>query len=609
MQTAIGYRRVFLVLSLLLGLFCLPVTADSLSSAEAFQASAELDDQHQITIHWRIAEGHYLYQSKMSFALAKTPHATLGDPQWPAGEIKDDKYFGTQEVYRNQVSIPMALYNSALTPITLLVKYQGCADKGICYPPKKVSFLLTPTTTAAPPEPDTQSAPATEEHRITSLLSEGHYLTIIGVFFIGGLALTFTPCVLPMIPILSSIIVGQKRDLKKTESFSLSLSYVLGMAITYSLLGIILGVAGTNIMAYLQNPWVISSFALLFVLLSLSMFGLYELQLPQGLQSRLNRITGQQRGGTLAGTMLMGILSALVVSPCVSAPLAGALVYISTTDGGALLGGTALFSLAMGMGTPLLIIGTGGTHLIPQAGAWMNGVKAFFGVMLLGVAIWFLDRIVPPTVTLALLGALVLGCGVYLGGLDFSSKSGWAQLRKTLGFLSVLYGSLLWIGAAAGSQNPLQPLTALVASHSAELTQPSATAFKTVVSAEQLDRHLALAREQNLPVVLDFYADWCASCKVMEHSVFPKPSVAEKLEKFYLIQADVTDSSELLERYNLFGPPSLLFFDAQGVALSQYHIRSEIKAPALASHLTGVLEASFPGEASTSAELAANVHP
>lgn len=581
----------------------------TLSNDQAFIPQVTMNSGESITATWRIADGYYLYKEKFEFNVASNDFVKLGVIEFPQGDIKQDKYFGTQEVYHDEVSIHIPIMASEPGDFTFQVKYQGCAEEGICYSPKRKTYNFSVATVTTTLDENgsagavdvnkaevSDSVVKTQESRLTTLLQEGHFLTIMGVFFLGGLALTFTPCVLPMIPILSSIIVGQKKELKRRECFALSFSYVLGMAITYSVLGVVLGVAGNNIVAYLQNPWVISIFAGMFVLLSLSMFGLYELQLPQGIQNKLNTLNNKQQGGTYIGTLIMGVLSALIVSPCVSAPLAGALVYISTTDGGAFLGGSALFALSMGMGTPLIIMGTGGAHLIPSSGQWMNGVKAFFGVMLLAVAVWFLDRIIPSAATLALWGALLLGCGIYLGGLDFGSKEGWAQFRKTIGFVSVLYGSLMWIGAAGGGTNPFQPLEKMnIASTDADSPVKNSdinAQFSTVFNLEQLQIELANAAQQNKPVFLDFFAEWCVSCKVMEHEVFPDPAIEARLKTFYLIRADVTDSSELLDHYGLFGPPSLLFFDGDGAELAELHIRSEIHAEELAPHLDSVIRIS-----------------
>ncbi len=608
-----------------------------LSSEQAFTAefdilSAEsqlpvegLSAEGYIALSWDIAPGYYLYKDKFRFKLksGSEPVQTLAadSVMFPAGKIKEDKYFGLQEVYRDSatIHIPVTAAIAALQgdSFNLQVKYQGCADKGVCFPPKRKNYSFSlpelnisdvtlakaviaqnsmPTASSGEPEPEPERVLHTEENRLTSLLENGNIISIAFIFFLGGLALTFTPCVLPMIPILSSIIVGQKKTLSKREAFMLSLSYVMGMALTYASLGIVLGVAGTNITAYLQNPWVISVFAVLFVVLSLSMFGLYELRLPQSIHNKLNNLNNKQQGGTYVGTLVMGVLSALIVSPCVSAPLAGALVFISTEEGGALLGGSALFALALGMGTPLLIIGTGGTHLMPKSGVWMEGVKAFFGVMLLAVAIWFLERILPAPLILALWGALIMGVGVYLGGLEFDRKQGWAQFRKSLGFILVLYGVLLWLGAASGAANPLQPLSEFASAGSIQ-GQPSSAVddineqFSTVSNLSQLQSELQLAQQQGRPVLLDFYADWCVSCKVMDHDVFPEKNVRGKLEQFHLIRADVTDNTEMLEHYNLFGPPSLLFFDKDSQNLTDFSIRSEIHAAALAPHLGLVLQA------------------
>lgn len=600
------------LLCLVNSLFVGAVHAEAkLSGDEAFIADVELQPDGTALATWQIAPGYYLYKSKLDFTLDADSAATLGAIELPEGKMKQDPYFGTQEVYYDQLAVTIALQAKQPGPVSLTVKHQGCAERGVCYSPKRNTYPLNLTQASVAPSDNTPNAASgaassqvqTQESRMAGLLQEGHLLTILGVFFLGGLALTFTPCVLPMVPILSSIIVGQKRDLSRLECFSLSASYVLGMAATYAVLGTILGVAGNNIIAYLQNPWVISVFAALFVLLSLSMFGLYELRLPQGLENRLNNLNTKQQGGTYAGSLVMGVLSAFVVSPCVSAPLAGALVYISTTQGGALLGGSALFALGLGMGVPLLIIGTGGAHLIPRAGGWMNGVKALFGVMLLAVAIWFLDRVVPSAVTMALWGALLLGCGIYLGGLDFGAKQGWAQLRKAIGFGAVVYGCLLWIGVASGGENPLQPLAnSRVATAPVEQGQPAAETineqFVTVTTQAALDDELRRAVDRGEPVFVDFFAEWCVSCKVMEHKVFPHSEVESRLSQFHLVRADVTDNNEMLEHYQLFGPPSLLFFAADGQPLKAYSIRSEIHADELAPHLETVINVAAAAPAS-----------
>ncbi|MGD8853875.1 MAG: protein-disulfide reductase DsbD [Gammaproteobacteria bacterium] len=547
-----------------------------LPADQAFQPDVEVRDANTLAAEWTIAEGYYLYRHKLEFALDAGDGVTLLPAQLPEGEHKTDEFFGDIQVFHNAANAVLPLQRSrrAEIPITLTVKYQGCAERGVCYPPMTQQFdlLLPAVATAAAPGAGDAPPPAalSEQDEIAKRLTEGSQLTTLLAFFGFGLLLAFTPCVFPMIPILSSIIVGQGPNITVRKSFLLSLVYVLAMAATYTVAGVIAGKFGHNLQATFQDPWVLSSFAAVFVLLSLSMFGFYDLQMPASLQSRLSEISNRQKSGTLVGVAIMGLLSALIVGPCVAAPLAGALIYIGQT-GDAVLGGLALFSLSLGMGAPLLLIGIGAGKLLPQAGVWMDKVKAVFGVLMLAVAIWLLERILPAPVVLALWAALLVLSAIYLGAVDSLpvEASGWSRLWKGVGVLSLVYGVLLLIGAASGAHDPLRPLQGIVAqSGAAYFASEKALAFDLIKTPQDLDRALAAAQKRGQPVMVDFYADWCVSCKEMEKYTFARPEVQEALSGMVLLQADVTANDEadkaLLKRFNLIGPPSILFFDETG---------------------------------------------
>jgi thiol:disulfide interchange protein DsbD len=590
---------------------------------EAFRLTTELGSDGAILARWEMPEGYYLYRHAFDFetrplegAAPAAEPVQLGAPEIPPGERKVDEYFGEVEVYYDsaQARVPVAAGSGR---VEVGITYQGCADAGLCYPPETewLAFDLSAGAGAAaaggpgagaaqagPTLAATPAVPATEEQSLASALRDGGLMTALLLFFLGGIGLAFTPCVLPMVPILSSIIVGQSEQVTRGRAFTLSLAYVLGMAVTYAALGTLVGLFGAsmNLQAALQSPPVLVFFAAVFVLLSLSMFGFYELRLPHAWQNRLNTLGERVGGGRHLSVLVMGALSALVVSPCVSAPLAGALIYLSAT-GDVALGGGALLALGLGMGVPLLVIGASGGHLLPRAGAWMNGVKAVFGVGLLAVAVWLLERVVPAGVTLALWAALAIGSGVYLGALDFSPRQGWAQLWKAGGAFSFVYGVLLLIGAASGAEDPLKPLAPFGV---VEVRAPAAPAG-TVAHRGEVEWHpvsdladvrleIARAAEAGQPALLDLYADWCISCKVMERSVFPQPEVASRLGQFRLLRADVTendaDDKALMQAFGLFGPPSLVFFSTDGQELADVRIQGEIGTTALAAHLQAVLD-------------------
>ncbi len=544
-------------------------------------------------------DGYYLYRHRFDFTLKDPEAATLGVPELPPGKDKVDEYFGAVEVYyhRAQARVPI---RDARGPLEVGISYQGCAEAGLCYPPERrwvvvdaaFSAPAAPTAPAAESAPVT-GAPATEEQQLATALAERGLLLAMALFFLGGIGLAFTPCVLPMVPILSSIIVGDTETPTRWRAFSLSLAYVLGMAFTYAAVGTLMGLFGAslNLQAALQSPPVLIVFAALFVLLSLAMFGFYELRLPQRWQNALDALGGRVGGGKHLGVLVMGALSALVVSPCVSAPLAGALIYISASQD-AVLGAAALLALGLGMGVPLLIIGSSGGHLLPRAGAWMNAVKAVFGVGLLAVAIWLLERVVPGPVSLVLWAALLIGSGAYLGGLDAAAKAGWGNLRKAAGFAAAIYGVLLLIGAASGANDPLRPLQNFTAAPSAE--EGGEMQWRAVGSLADVRAEIDAGADAGRLTLLDLYADWCISCKIMERSVFPVPVVASRLAEFHLLRADVTANDakdkELLNAFGLFGPPSLVFFDRDGRELKRLRVQGEIGAKALADHLEAVLQ-------------------
>lgn len=440
------------------------------------------------------------------------------------------------------------------------------------------------------------SLPASAQDRFAELLGAGSLWVVLGAFFVAGLALSLTPCVFPMIPILSGIIVGAGQRLNTGRAFLLSLVYVLAMALTYTLAGILMGLFGANMQAALQNPWAIGSFALLFVVLALSMFGFYELQLPAWLQSRVSQASANQKGGSLTGVAVMGFLSALIVGPCMAAPLAGALLYIGQS-GDPLLGGAALFVLSLGMGVPLLLVGTSAGRLLPRAGGWMEGVKAAFGVVLLLMAVWMLDRVVPTELTMGLTGVILVVSAVYLNVFERLDEhsSGWHRLWKGLGLVLLVYGVALLIGLLAGSRSLIYPLQGLASTQAGTATAQntrSNVTFTTVTSLSQLEPLLAQAQSQGKPVLLDFYADWCVSCLELEHFTFAEPAMQARLADFALIKVDVTandaDAKALNQQYQVFGPPVLFFYDAAGQPRPELTVVGFIEAEPLLEKLSAL---------------------
>ncbi|MEW6445195.1 MAG: protein-disulfide reductase DsbD [Pseudomonadota bacterium] len=570
-------------------------SGEPLEPEQAFQLSGLIEGQ-ALHLRWKIARHHYLYRDKLAIKTLE-PLGALGTPVIPVGEEKNDPFLGQVRIFHDMLDISVPLQGVAAgQKIRLSVTYQGCAEAGICYPPMESVIELT--AGAANDAANATNAMTgadgamSEQDAIAEKLKSGNTWLAIGLFFLAGLGLALTPCVFPMIPILSGIIAGQGEQLSTRRAFMLSLVYVLAMAATYTVAGVLAGMFGSNLQAAFQNPWILGSFALVFVALALSMFGFFELQLPSSLQSRLAEISGKQRSGSYAGVVVMGLLSALIVGPCVAPPLAGALIYIGQT-GDAVLGGAALFALSIGMGLPLIAVGTLGGKVLPRAGAWMDTVKAVFGVLMLGVAIWLVARVLPDGVALLLWAALLIGSGIYMGALESLSHPsyqtyhatreltghmepvgretlGWQRLWKSIGIILLAWGLLMLVGVATGQGTPLQPLKGLSMGGGAAqaATAPTGLGFQRVSNPASLDQALAAARAAGKPVMLDFYADWCVSCKELEHNTFPDANVRQAVAGAVLLQADVTRNSEddkaLLKRFGLIGPPAVLFFAADG---------------------------------------------
>ena len=555
---------------------------DFLPAEEAFPLSTELLSG-QLNARWDSADGYYLYQHRIFVSQGETRL----EPVYFSlpGKEKQDEAFGLVTAYYHQLNVQFDL--SALQPGEIVLHYQGCADAGLCYPPQRHSIQLTAADIAAGQSAPTDSSPATLSTSQATPATAGDswfanrsFAAVIGLFFLLGLGLTFTPCVLPMIPILTSVVLGQGTTSGR-KGFLLSSIYVLGMAITYALAGLTVGLlgAGANIQAWMQTPWVLILFAILFALLALAMFGVYELQLPAALRNRLNSMSQKQQGGQALSVFIIGVLSALVVSPCVSAPLAGALVYISTT-GDAVTGFSALLALGLGMGAPLIVLGTTGASVLPKAGGWMNQIKVFFGILLLGVAIWLLSRILPGSISLLLWALLAIVYAVVLGAFE-AAASGGQRLIKGIAWVLLLYGVMALAGTLMGNSNPLQPLKLSALYSASEQTAAAEdTPFYRTDSVTDIQQKIATATG---PVMLDLYADWCISCKVMEEEIFAHADVQSALSHVMWLQLDVTDNTAeqiaFMQSYAIFGPPTILFF-AQQQEIQQARITGELSKEA-----------------------------
>ena len=538
---------------------------------QAFQFFATVKDAGTLHVNWEIAKGYYLYREKIELELTNPAGNQLGNYSIPRGTPKQDEAFGQVETFYNELGfdLPIIRTNSTAQTITLQAKYQGCADRGVCYPPmtKQINLEL-PAIQESTPNAGTQPIPALSEQDqiVQSLQHDSLAMTLLS-FFGFGLLLSMTPCIFPMIPILSGIIVGHGNRITTARAFLLSLSYVVASALTYTVFGILAALFGNNLQTTFQQPWIIGLFSAIFVLLSLSMFGFYELELPNSLKTRLHNSSIKHRDGSLWGAAIMGALSSLIVGPCVAAPLAGALIFIGQT-GNAVLGGSALFAMGLGMGVPLLLLGASAGKLLPKAGTWLYSTKAVFGVIMLAVAVWMLSRILPPAIIILLWAMLLILPAIYLNAIDPlpENSSGWRKLWKGVGLMMLAYGLLLLIGFSMGNNNPLKPLQGFSLNNAQAAEQGRGIVFERVASLSALEARIQQASANHQPVMLDFYADWCISCKEMEAYTFTDPKVKQALTGFVLLQADVTKNSDddkaLLAKFNLIGPPAILFFGA-----------------------------------------------
>jgi thiol:disulfide interchange protein DsbD len=596
------------LLALMALLLAAPARAEDsfLDPSEAFKFTAKMVDGHTISVNFQIADGYYMYRERFKFSAVG---AKLGTPAIPPGKVHYDETFAKDvETYRKSVTITIPVEVNGT--FTLLAGGQGCSEKGLCYAPQDYKATLTgsgsvplpaatvatataaatptaasakpvaaigegkpaavspgvniytvPTPTAtdtspppAPPVAATPALAADDSGRLEAALKSGKLLVILPLFALLGLGLSFTPCVLPMVPILSSIIVGE-GDTNRRRGLLLSVTYALGMAIVYTALGVAAGLAGEGLAGALQNPWVLGTFALLMAVLSLSMFGFYELQVPAALQSKLSTVSNRQSSGKLAGVFVMGAISALIVGPCVAAPLAAALVYISQSRD-VVIGGAALFAMAVGMSVPLILVGVSAGTLLPKAGKWMDAVKRFFGVLMLAVGWWLVSPVLPGAVQMLGWAVLLVGYGMYL----LMNSGQW--VAKSVGVVFAVLGVAQLVGVVSGGRDPLAPLAHLAGgkAHEAPL------AFQRVKTVRQLDA--VLAQTGGKTVMLDFYADWCVSCKEMEKLTFVDPQVRARLAGTLLLQVDVTandaDDKAMLKRFGLFGPPGIILFDKQG---------------------------------------------
>lgn len=599
---------------------------------EAFRFDAIPDGPDHVRLIWQIADGYYLYRTRVK-AATTSDKAQLGALEMPKGETKSDEYFGKQEIYHHELvaGVPVARASAAELALPLQVTYQGCATAGLCYPPitKEImvslpsgnggagaasgmnssvgagsvsnaagvttagsngaasvaneSGLSNPGAAAGISAAGTADANPTgyvsEQDRFATLIKSGNTFLMLGGFFLAGLVLAFTPCVLPMVPILSGIIAGQGKNVTTGRAFALSLTYVLGMAFTYTIAGALCAAAGKQVQTVFQQPWILALFAALFIALALSMFGLFTIQMPAAIQTRVADVSNKQAAGTFGGVALMGILSALIVTTCVGPALVGALIVIGQT-GQIARGAAALFAMSIGMGTPLLVVGASAGKLLPKAGAWMDTVKKLFGVMMLAVAAWMLARIIPERLSLVLWAIPALVCA-WLLLTEIRKRSAATWVVRFVGAAAGVYGLALITGSALGGTDPLSPFASRTA-HQHELP------FRTIKSVADLQREITMAQTEGRTVLVDFSAKWCVSCKEMEKYTFTDSAVKTALDRTVLLRADVTendaDDQALLKHMGIIGPPTIAFYGLNGQERANYRVVGFMKADEFASH-------------------------
>jgi thiol:disulfide interchange protein DsbD len=556
-----------------------------LPAADAYQFSASRQGD-VITAHWTMAPGYFLYKDRFCF---QVQNQRLHNVKLPAAIPRQDELLGNFEVYANQLNLQIPIQQAdSNKPIHLLVCYQGCTENHFCYPPMMQEVTLPPgqisPIAGTPVTHTTANSLSNEQDTLATKLATQHLWLNLLTFFGIGLLLSLTPCVLPMLPILTGLIVGHQQ-MNSGKAFGISLSYVIAMAITYAIIGLIAGLAGNSIQAALQTPWAIGGLSIVFVALALSLFGFYDIRLPASLQQRLTQVSNHQRSGSYLGAMAMGCLATLILSPCVTPALIGTITYIAQT-GNSLTGALILFVMALGMGTPLILVGTFGGHFLPRAGNWTIVIKNLFGVLMLAAAILLLQRLLPGRITLALWGVLLLISSVYLGILQ-SAVTGWAKFWKGCGLVLALWGALLLIGAAQGHSNPLQPLTPWGSPQAA-----NSLPFIIVNTPAELDAALTQAQAQHQPVMLDFYADWCIACKEMDHTTFQNPAVISALKPWVLLRINMTTNTPAIatikQRYNIIAPPALIFINAQGQEIANSRLVGAVNPTAFLTHLQQV---------------------
>lgn len=584
----------------------------------AFKLTTDVKDANNVVANWQIADKHYLYRNKFKFKLLEGEGVQLGNAVLPAGETKNDEFFGKIQVFHHgaEAGVPLIRTNDKATTVKIQFTYQGCAEEtGICYPPirKKVSFDLpassgfsngaisTTNSKTTIPTSTAKSEFVSEQDKSLQVLQTGDLLEILIYFFLGGLALAFTACMYPMIPILSSIIVGHGEKINRRTAFTISLAYVQSMAVTFGLLGaaVALFAGGVNLQAYFQSPWILIPFSILFVGLAFSMFGFYTIQMPASVQSWLSNFSNKQEGGSLHGAIFMGAASALIIGPCAGPVIIGALAYVAT-ESDPVIGFLAMFILGNGLGLPLLAVGTFGGHVLPKAGTWMDTVKAGAGAILLAIAILFLERIsfISSTTIMLLWATYFIVAGVYLGALDAIKEgaSGWFKLWKGLGVIFIIYGVIVMLGGVTGARNFNDPL------HGSSLTMGGGSSadakqhlkFKRIKTDQDLKNEVAAAKAAGKYIMLDFYADWCTYCKQFEDYVFTNKEVHALLKDFVLLQADVTANDSDDQALNKFtqvqAPPAILFFGKDGKEIRNYRIVGNMNAEIFIKHVKQITQ-------------------